>query len=148
MHSKKNVDIEQAQTHQEGKTVGRLITTWVMKEHFPKLVQSLISDDSHIDGRYGHTRTLILRWCARQSVVISRIQLETCEINLDYHITEAKRLGLASEPHLPSSLQDGSPTPGPEASPNYSPREEVILSSVQSQVPLTVDIESSDDDFM
>jgi len=119
-----------------------------MKEHFPKIVQSLISDDSFVDGRYGHTRALILRWCERNAVVISRIQLETVEINLDPHLTEAKRLGLASVPHLPSSLQDGPASPGPSASPSYSPREEVILSSVQSQSPEPIDISSSDDDFM
>lgn len=119
-----------------------------MKEHFPKIVQSLIADDSYIDGRYGHTRALITKWCARNAVVISRIQLETVEINLDGHVTEAKRLGLASEPPLASSLQDGSSTPGPSTPTCYSPREEVILSSVLPQSPEPIDVTLSDDDFM
>jgi len=81
-----------------------------MKKHFPELVHDVIADKTHIDNRYNQCRNHVLKWCATNRIVISRVQLETCEINLPLHISEATALGLASDPPLPHSLAHGDPS--------------------------------------
>jgi len=100
------VDIDQARTCQEGaKRKIRSVETWVMKKHFPLLIDDLIRDNTTVDERYSSCRNHIVRWCADNDIVISRVQLETVEINLVPHKTAAERLGLAAVPPRAASPQ-------------------------------------------
>jgi len=164
VHYKKGVDVDFATKNPEGpkKTV-RSVETFVMKKHFPLFVEWCAFNDIHVDSRYNSTRNLILRWAAQNAIVISRIQCETVELNAAPHLLEAKRLGLASIPPLPSrppsvvsvhSVSQHVPTRSSPEVASYSPLscdeagETSILPSVLSEDILPPEIEISDDDFM
>lgn len=86
-----------------------------MKKHFPMIASDFDAGQVWTDSRYQSTERRILRWCADNAIVITRIQLETVTLNLPVHLSaiadnaEARPLGLASDPRLPHSLsaQDG-----------------------------------------
>lgn len=150
----KNVDIDAALANPEGKAVKiREIETFVMKKHFPRLVQTCLDNALSPDGRYGNCARLIHMWCAVNQIVISRVQLETVELNLPYHckdasrsLTEAEPLGLASVPPLPSPPQqhdDGACASPIQATSDLDDDEreavEAIFSRLQSEGLLSPD---------
>lgn len=94
-----------------------------MKQHFPLLIKDLHDDHTHLDYRYHSADKHILRWCAVNKIVISRIQLETVALNAPVFLSEANRLGLASDPSLASVPQptQNEPDTIDLRSPSYSP---------------------------
>lgn len=130
-----------------------------MKTHFPEIVAWVMQSNWFTDGGTRNIRLMTLRWCASRGIVINRHQLETVELNLYPHITEAKRLGLASDPPLASQPQNVQCSPARTC---YSPvpssidfgascdKENVapIFSRVQSEGVRLCEIELSDDDFV
>jgi hypothetical protein len=68
----------------EGK--GKALAQYKHLQHFPLLLSYLRKQDIMIDSRYSSGDRLILKWCAANNLIISRIQLETCTLNLPHYL--------------------------------------------------------------
>ena len=68
----------------EGK--GKALAQYKHLQHFPLLLSYLRKQDIMIDSRYQSGDRLILKWCAANNLIISRIQLETCTLNLPHYL--------------------------------------------------------------
>lgn len=82
--------------------------TFTMKKSYPAMIQYFLDNRISFTGKYNADRKLILSYCRKHSLIISRIQLETCELNVPGHVDErlhceAAPLGSASQPPLPHS---------------------------------------------
>lgn len=80
--------------------------TFTMKKTYPKLVNYFYLSGIVLMDSYNNIRKLVLSYCAQNRIIISRIQLETVEINLPGHVNallnEAVPLVTASQPPLAS----------------------------------------------
>lgn len=82
--------------------------TFTMKKHFPLLIDYLYCNGIDIRDTYGNIRKIVLDYCRRNYIIISRIRLETCELNVPGHVSyrfEAEPLVTASSPPLASTPQ-------------------------------------------
>jgi len=71
-------------------------------------------NDITIDQRYGTCDNRIVKWCAANNLIISRIQLETATLNLPHHLKlEDKALVYPPIPHSPQLITLPSDTTPP-----------------------------------
>lgn len=128
----KDVDIEDCITHTEGVCKRTHTQSFQTRSHFDELIAS--SPDDLTSS--AQIRSYVMRWCAKQRLVVSYHQLETIEMNFPYHraqrISEAIPLGLASVPSTTS--------PHPDASPCYSP----VPSDDEGLAPIFRGVQSKD----
>lgn len=109
---KKNVDLDQLlpqaianREHQAARLPD--YETFTMKKTYPRLVDYFYKNNIIVEDSYFNIRRMVLKFCSSHRIIISRIQLETVELNLPGHIQEriqeAEPLVTASTPPLASS---------------------------------------------
>lgn len=116
---KKFIDLEQLRPVGEANRVHAArplpeYETFTMKKSYPKLVDYFYKSGIHLDRSYDNIRRLVLKYCAMNRIIISRIQLETVELNLPGHVSElfveavplvtASNASLTSEPQAPEGM--------------------------------------------
>ena len=94
----------------EGK--GKALAQYKHLQHFPLLLAYLRKQDIMIDSRYQSGDRLILKWCAANNLIMSRIQLETCTLNLPHYL-KIEDTALVY-PQLTHSPQPDNDPPPPE----------------------------------